>query len=172
MKPIYQCWQSSLFFIYFMVEVECSQLYIRNETESLFQWFYFYSHQAAFVLSFQSIPFVLWYDSHYFSSLQQSTLLYEKSDFIRCYKIVELKLTVWMHWYLMIFWNILRNHKRPWGRMLRNFKKSSTSSMEMWFFAPLGDCAADANDLFEHFQSDENSSSILFNILIISQYCL
>ena len=30
----------------------------------------------------------------------------------------------------------------------------------MIFFSPLGECALDANDLFEHFQSDENSSSI------------
>lgn len=56
-------------------------------------------------------------------------------------------------------------------KSLKNVKKSSTSALENVIFCSSGShCAADANDLFEHFQSDENSSSILFNILIISQY--
>ena len=100
-------------------------IYIIPETESLFQWSYFYSQD--FVLSFQSIPFVLWYDSHYFESLQ-STLVYIR--WIRFYKMLLIKVDSLNALYLTIFLNILRDHKI--SRWKRDFSESLEIFKKLW----------------------------------------
>ena len=135
MKPIYQCRQSSLFFYIFYARGWMFSSDISDLRRNHFFSGFIFIVKLLFLVSVHSICAVI-HDSHYFESLQSNIILYEESDFIRCYKVVELKLTVWMHWYLMIFQNIQRNHERSKGRRslseilkknLRNFKKSSTS---------------------------------------------